>query len=95
MTKKLTQRDKVRMVLLERGSITNVEAFQMQILRLSERIRELQDEGLEIAGDWVRQDGRRTQTFRYTLTSKPAVKPRMVPKMVEVDGVRMVRMVAE
>lgn len=80
---------------MQAGTITNVEAVEMKILRLSERIRELQEEGLVITGDWVRVDGKRTGTYRYSLEKRPAPKPRLMPKMVEVDGVRMVRMVEE
>ena len=93
--KRLTQRERVKRQLLEHGSITNVEAFQMQILRLSERIRELQEEGLVLSGDWVREDGKKTGTYRYTLVSRPAPKPRMVPQVVMIDGVRHVRLVPE
>lgn len=93
--KRPTQRDRVRAWLLEKGTITNVEAFQHQILRLSERIRELQEEGLKIEGDWVRENGKRTGTYVYRLMEKPPVKPKLVPKMVERDGVRMVRMVPD
>ena len=85
--KKLTQRDRVRQHLIERGSITNVEAFQMQILRLSERVRELQATGLKINGDWVRVDGKKTGTFRYTLVEKPEAPKRIVYDLVMRDGV--------
>lgn len=91
--RKPTQKDRVRDWLLEHGTITNVEAFQIQILRLSERIRELQEDGLKIEGDWVRQNGKRTQVYRYTLVAKPSEKPRLVPEIVWVEGRRFVRMV--
>jgi hypothetical protein len=93
--KRPTQRDRVRAWLLVKGSITNVEAFQHQILRLSERVRELQGEGLKIEGDWLRENGKRTGTYVYRLVEKPPVKPRLVPQYVEVDGVMKVRMVPE
>ena len=93
--KRPTQRDRVRAWLLEHGSITNVEAVQHQILRLSERIRELQEEGLEITGDWVRVDGKKTGTYRYTLVSAPKPKPKLVPQVVMIDGVRHVRLVPD
>lgn len=90
MSKKPTQRDRVRKHLFEHRSITNVEAFQMQILRLSERVRELQAEGLVISGDWVRVNGKKTGTFRYTLQSEPPKK--VVYDLVEVEpGVRVAR----
>ncbi len=65
--KKPTQRDRVRAHLIEHGSSTNVEAVQMHILRLSERIRELEADGFSIRGDWVREGGKKTGTFRYTV----------------------------
>lgn len=88
--KKPTQRDRVRRHLIEHGSLTNVEAFHMQILRLSERIRELQEEGLQIEGDWVRDGGKKTGTYRYVLLSRPK-QTKTVYDEVVVDGVRMRR----
>ena len=88
---KVTQRQKVIAWLNESGSITNVEAMHMGIFRLSERIRELQAEGMHITGEWVVVDGKKTGTYRYTLEGRP--KPKLVPMAVTVDGVRMVRMV--
>lgn len=92
---KLTQRDRVKKHLLEHGSITNVEAVEMRILRLSERIRELQELGLQIEGDWVKVDGRRTGTYRYTLVSAPKPRPTMVPITITRDGVRYTKFVPE
>lgn len=86
---KKTQRDRIRSELLATGSVTNVWAVQNGIFRASERIRELQAEGMAIEGDWVRVDGRRTQTFRYTLVGGPK------PKMVAVIGPSGVRFVPE
>lgn len=91
--KRISQRERVKRHLLAHGSITNVEAVNMKILRLSERIRELQDLGLRVSGDWVREDGKKTSTYRYVLEERPAEKPKLVPQMVEKDGVMMVRMV--
>jgi len=93
MKKTYTQRERVKAWLLEHGSMTNVEGFQNQILRLSERIRELEAEGFKINGDWDRVNGKRTQTYRYTLHIAPAAKPKLVPRMVDVNGVKMIRMV--
>lgn len=91
---KITQRQKVKRILEERGSITNVEAMhELKCFRLSERIRELQADGMQIAGDFVQVDGRKTGTYRYTLAGGP--KPRMVPITVMVDGMRMTRLVPE
>lgn len=92
---KLSQRDRVKKHLFEHGSITNVEAVEMKILRLSERIRELQELGLGIAGDWVRVDGKRTGTYRYTLVSAPKPRPKMVPITITRDGVRFTKFVPE
>lgn len=90
--KRLSQRERVKRHLLAHGSITNVEAVNMKILRLSERIRELQELGLEIAGDWVREGGRKTATYRYELTRRP---PRMRMEVVMVDGRPVARPIVE
>lgn len=81
--KKLTQRERIKRHLIAHGSITNVEAVNMKILRLSERIRELQELGLEVTGDWVREGGKKTGTYRYELTKRPR-QTRM--EVVMVDG---------
>jgi hypothetical protein len=88
---KPTQRDRVRKWLETHGSMTNVDAVQNHIFRLSERIRELQSEGMKITGEWVKVDGKRTGTFKYTLDGGP--KKRFVPQIVIVNGERKVRMV--
>lgn len=88
--KKPTQRDRVRAHLIEHGSITNVDAFRMQILRLSERIRELEADGMKIVGDWVREGGKKTGTFRYTLVERPARPPRYeYVEVIRADGERV------
>lgn len=92
---KLSQRDRVKRHLLEHGTITNVEAVDMMILRLSERIRELQELGLQIEGDWVRVDGKRTGTYRYTLVSAAKSRPKMVTITITRDGVRYTKFVPE
>lgn len=88
---KSTQRQRIKAWLLKYGSLTNVQAitmFQPGVYRLSERIRELQDEGMKIEGDFVRVDGKKTGTYRYTLLNKP-------PKMIAVVGPNGVRFVPE
>jgi hypothetical protein len=92
---KLSQRERVKRHLLLHGTITNVEAVEMKILRLSERIRELQAEGLEIDGAWLPNAHGRPTIYRYTLVGKPVSKPKMVPQVVMIDGVRHVRLVPE
>jgi len=89
--KRPSQRDRVRRHLLEHGTITNVQAVEMKILRLSERIRELQDAGMKIEGDWVRVDGKKTGTYRYTLEGGPRKIPRVVYEVR--DGVRYAKLV--
>lgn len=80
---KQTQRQRVKAYLLAHGSITNVEAIQMKILRLSERVRELQELGMQIQS--TREEH---GVWRYTLLNRP-------PKMVAVKGPNGVRFVPE
>ena len=80
--KKLTQRERVKRHLIEHGSITNVEAFQMQILRLSERIRELEADGFRIDGDWVREGGKKSGTYRYVLVGAPEQPKRKIGRVI-------------
>jgi len=92
--KKPTQRDRVRAHLIEHGSSTNVEAVQMHILRLSERIRELEADGFSIRGDWVREGGKKTGTFRYTLIERPAqTRTIYVEEMRDGERVRVAKSV--
>lgn len=91
MSKRITQRDRVRKWLEDNGSITNVEAVRdLRVYRLSERIRELEGHGLVITGEWADKS---TGLYRYILASGP--KKKFVPQFVLVNGVRKVRMVAE
>jgi hypothetical protein len=66
---KQTQRDRVKRYLLDHGSITNVEAVNMRILRLSERIRELQETGMQIEST---REGH--GVWRYNLLNRPVKK---------------------
>jgi hypothetical protein len=77
-----TQRDRVRRHLEQYGSITNIEAVAMKILRLSERIRELEADGLVLSTSREEHG-----VYRYTLAGGP--KPKLVAVMGE-NGVRLV-----
>lgn len=68
--------------LLEHGSITNVEAAEMRILRLSERLREFQAAGLDIEGAWLLATHSRPTIYRHTLVNAPKPKPKMVPMTI-------------
>ena len=90
MSKKETQRDRVREHLKEYGSITRdyaVYTMRPGINRLSERIRELKAEGMNLS-DAVHIEG--TADFRYSLLDWE--KP---PKMVPVYGPSGIRYVPE
>lgn len=64
----MTQRNRIKEHLLKHGSITNLEIIGMYCLRGSERIRELQAQGMKITGAW--EDSKR-KVYRYTLTERP------------------------
>lgn len=87
---KQTQRDRIIAKLRADGDITNVWAAQSGILRLSERMRELQELGWQFDADFVRVDGRKTATYRYSLTSRPK-QTKTVYDRVVVDGVECMR----
>lgn len=89
--KRLTQRDRVRNRLLSQGFITNVEAVDMKILRLSERIRELQLAGMEIEGEWLDKS---RGIFIYRLKHRP-VQTRKRVEIVVVDGRPVAREITE
>jgi helix-turn-helix protein len=85
---KTTQRQQVLEKLKSDGEVSNVWAVQHHIFRLSERIRELKEEGYGIDAEYIPG----TKTYEYTLNSRPkqvvyvpvdmggymAMRPRMV-----------------
>lgn len=80
----MTQRNKIKEWLLKHGSITNVEAVsQLYCLRASERIRELQAQGMQISGAW---DDKSHKVYRYTLLERPK---KTVYELVERDGMQV------
>lgn len=66
---KLTQNDVVLMLMQERGSITQRDAFDEGIYRLASRICDLRREGHNIKVDYETVSTRwgRTQIARYSL----------------------------
>lgn len=64
---KTTQKEIVMKKLLQDGEITNVWAIQHNILRLSERCRELEADGFKIDAEYIPG----TKTYQYILTSRP------------------------
>lgn len=84
--KKPTQRERVLAKLKADGEVSNVWAVQNHIFRLSERIRELKEEDWKIEAEYV--EG--TKTYSYRLVERPK---RTEYRMVEKDGVRMMRAV--
>lgn len=84
-----TQRDRIIAKLKQDGEITNVWATQHHIFRLSERMRELQELGWQFDADFVRENGKKTGTYRYVLKGQPQPKPRVVYELVERNGERV------
>jgi len=84
---KPTQRTRIIEKLNRDGEITNVWAAQNFILRLSERMRELEQLGWKFDADYVRIDGKKTGSYRYSVQDKPK---KTVWDAVERDG-RIVR----
>ena len=55
----------------------------MYCLRASERIRELQAEGMKISGSWVMRGGKKTKEYKYTLMERPK---KTIYEEVFIDG---------
>ena len=62
-----TQNEIIKEKLLKDGSITNAWAVRHYILRLSERIRELKEEGWNIEGAYVIKNNKKTKTYEYSI----------------------------
>lgn len=58
--------------------------------RIASRVNDLRKQGLTIESC---RDRENPAIWWYVLRNAPKVPPKLVPKFVEVDGVRMVRMV--
>lgn len=82
---KLTQEAKVINQLKQYGYVTNVWAFQHQILRLGAIIKKLRDKGYKIDGDYISG----TKNWRYELI-ETAKKKIYIYDLGE-DGVRRPR----
>lgn len=83
----MTQREKILAKLERDGEITQVWAMHEYIMRLSERIRELEEDGYTFSKHFVVKDGKKTKTYRYVLESKPK---RVVYELEErAQGVRV------
>lgn len=65
---KKTQKQIILEQLRQKGSVSNVWAINHFILRLSERIRELEMDGYEIERGYEVKKGKKTKNFVYTLT---------------------------
>lgn len=61
-----TQKDQVHSHLVNFGNITSWEAImKYRITRLSEYIRDLRSDGLDIVSTWEEKDGKRWVRYSY------------------------------
>lgn len=60
-----TQLEIIKEKLLKDKVITNVWAVKNYILRLSERIRELKEDGMIIHGEFIKKGNKKTRTYQY------------------------------
>lgn len=81
----MTQKEIIKRKLMEDGEITSVWAIQNRILRLSERIRDIQKEGWTFSKHFVVVGGKKTRTYRYVVQDRPK---KTVYDLIERDGVK-------
>lgn len=94
---KVSQSEKLRRLLADGKPHSTPEiqvavygASHLGVARIAARIKDLKDRGMEITG-W--KDAVNPAIHWYQMAGKP--NARMVPRMVEVNGIKMMRMVPE